>query len=245
MPNSSQHLLKQSEIEFLIKNPEKKLRGFINGISFSYYIALPDIEQNIKSTFRKLAQTKEILTENPFKHFGLIVEFDREIELELYDDEFTLLPQLKDYVSKLGLCIFKNVRIPLKDGHQFQKNIFPDLIFHVDRGHHFDNQFSLFYRNPDDPKHSKKRNTTTLIMPNAAVKLQAITEQNYSTKTMTSGRLFPGNTVSKAIGSYVLEHKWHAPEGTGEVCFFDNRTVLHASHHYGDLCYQIAVQYLY
>lgn len=37
---------------------------------------------------------------------------------------------------------------------------------------------------------------------------------------------------------------WDGPPGTGEVCLFDNRTVVHASHHDGERHYPIAVQYL-
>ncbi|MBT3559050.1 MAG: hypothetical protein HN644_04765 [Rhodospirillales bacterium] len=59
-------------------------------------------------------------------------------------------------------------------------------------------------------------------------------------------RLFGREEADSVIGAYVIEHIWDAPPGTGEICMFDNRTVLHASFHRKmNPGYKIAVQYLY
>jgi len=46
--------------------------------------------------------------------------------------------------------------------------------------------------------------------------------------------LFAEQNVRPLFGDVVFDQAWNEPEGTGELCIIDNRTVLHASFH-GDL----------
>jgi len=214
-------------------------------IDFRARIEIPSISQEVEQRFSHLPETAEIVTGMPFNHFGLVVDFENEAELNLYDASLHLHPHVKKIISEFGVCIFRNARMlnPLDTG--LQKNIFPDLVFHVDRGHLFDNQYSLFYRDPADPAHRLPRKSTTLIMANAAAQLQAMEEGVWTSAASTNCKLFSGTSPEAAIGKYVMEQRWNAPAGTGEVCVFDNRTVLHASYHREPGGYHIAVQYLY
>ena len=52
--------------------------------------------------------------------------------------------------------------------------------------------------------------------------------------------------VESYFGKIIAYQAWTAPQGVGEVCIFDNRTVLHASYYTGKKGgYKIGVRYLY
>lgn len=245
MPIDPIDCFSREEILSLINNPTKKIKSYIGRNSFTYYIAISDIDKEVTLEFNDVIEAKSVVSSMPFKHFGLIIEFDQEINLDVFNAELQLHPHLKFILTKFGACAIKNIRLANPANTEFHKNIFPDLVFHVDRGPHFSNQYSLFYRDPADPEHALPRKTTTLIMPNAAAELQGTREGIWSQSASISSRLFNEHSPRPAIDHYVFEQKWNAPKGTGEICFFDNRTVLHASYHRGDYGYPIAVQYLF
>lgn len=214
-----------------------------NGVSAR--IAIPDVAGEMRRWYAGVRALDEALMLSRFKHFGLVVDFTSEGYVALFDGEFRLADAVKRLIEEFGVCIFRNIRLSLAPEQQMQRNIFPDLVFHVDRGSYFENQFSLFYRDPTDPAHRMPRNTSTLIMPNAAIRLQAEREGVWEPAALTNCHLFQKEPLRPAVGHVVLEQPWDAPPGSGEVVVFDNRTVLHASHHRGARGYPIAVQYLY
>ncbi len=229
----------------LIENPSRTIRSTIAGKSFSYHIVIPDIAKEIAQEFSEIPPTNSLISQMPFKHFGLMIEFDQQVELDVFSADLILAAHLKFILIKFGVCMIKNIKLVNHSDAKMQKNIFPDLVFHVDRGSHFSNQYSLFYRNPADPEHAQPRQTTTLIMPNAAAELQGTREGIWAESAAISCKLFREVSPEAAIDHYVVEQKWNGPTGTGEICFFDNRTVLHASYHHGNLGYPICVQYLF
>ena len=245
MPLDPANCFSRENIKNLIKNPCKPLVLKIGSNTVRCSIAIADIAGKIKKHFAKFPETDEQLKNMSFKHFGFIVESEKEINLDIFDKDLNLNPHLKYIIDTLGVCSIKNIKLENPAKKEFQKNIFPDLMFHIDRGRHFDNQYSLFYRNPDDPKHRLPRTTTSLIMPNAAAHLQAIKENCLTPSSHINSKLFTNVPAGPAIDEYMVEQKWDAPELNGEICFFDNRTVMHASYHHGDFGYQIAVQYLF
>lgn len=180
----------------------------------------------------------------PFTHFGLIVEFQQETALTAFDEAFILKQNLKSLIAEFGVIIIRNVRLNNSRPADYQKNIFPDLKFHVDRGPQFDNQYSLFYRNPTDPDHQPPRSTSTLIAPTPVIRLQGLKEGLDTGNCHILQSLFVKESPAEAIGEYFLEQPWSARRGTGEICIFDNRTVMHASYHRDGKGYKIAVQYL-
>jgi hypothetical protein len=204
-------------------------------------VAIPDLKANLEKAFGK-----QVLSSQPcqFMQFGAVIEFSNEMTVPAFDDMLVLHPELKSLINQYGAVILRNVRILEQNGSGYQKNIFPNLVFHIDRGPQFSNQYTFFYRNPDDPEHYRPRTTSTLITPNLAAQLQARRENLGGESTPTNIRLFNNNSQKSAIGNYVLEQKWDAPEGTGEVCILDNRTTLHASYHRQEGGYPISVKYL-
>jgi hypothetical protein len=164
--------------------------------------------------------------------------------LDAFDGALKLHPVLKDAVSTFGACIIRNVRLPVINGNQFQHNISPDLQFHVDRGSTFDSQYSLFYRNPENPEHRESRITSTVIIANSGYCLQAKREGIGEKARSKNSVLFSHESIRNAVGEVVLEQPWSAPSGTGEMCVIDNRAVMHASFHRETRGYKIAVQYL-
>ncbi len=235
----------RDKIRKLVENPSKFLDLRIGTHNLKCGIVIPDIASEIKHQFSEISETDNALKNMPFKHFGFIVEFEKEIGLNVFNKDLQLNSHLKYVVSMFGVCIFKNIKLENPAHTKFHKNIFPDLVFHIDRGDNFSNQFSLFYRDPDDPEHRFPRRTTTLIMPKAAAHLQAVKENCVSSSTLINCKLFNDMSAEHAIGKYMVEQKWDAPELNGEICFFDNRTVLHASYHRGNFGYPISVQYLF
>lgn len=245
MPLDPANCFSRENVKKLIDNPDKPLILNIGGNKVTCSIAIPDIADKIKKHFSELPEAKDQLNKMSFKHFGFIVEAEKELNLNVYDKDLNINPHLKYIIDTFGVCSIKNIKLENPAGKEFQKNIFPDLMFHIDRGKHFNNQYSLFYRNPDDPKHRHPRTTTSLIIPNAASHLQAIKENCLTSSSHINCKLFTNEPAGPAIGEYMVEQKWDAPELNGEICFFDNRTVMHASYHRGNFGYQIAVQYLF
>ncbi|MCH7831773.1 MAG: hypothetical protein IIC55_02770 [Proteobacteria bacterium] len=57
--------------------------------------------------------------------------------------------------------------------------------------------------------------------------------------------IFKDEDLEPLIGDILLEQPWTAPEGTGEICVFDNRTLQHASYYLARRGYSIGVRYLF
>ena len=127
-----------------------------------------------------------------------------------------------------------------------QRNIFPDLQFHYDRSPLQENRFSLFSRDPFDPVQRLPRESSTLILPNLAAYLQAVREGRApEAGEQAKYSIFGSTELDPLIGDILLELPWDAPEGAGELCIFDNRTVYHASYYREAKGYPIGVRYLY
>ncbi|MBL4615626.1 MAG: hypothetical protein JKY27_12230 [Magnetovibrio sp.] len=229
----------------LMKHPTSEIQGSLRAYQFSARLAITNLRHKLVDFFSAIPEAHTSAFDNPFQHFGLIIEFSGEASLEVFDDAFHLNPTMKTLISTFGAVSVRNIRLRHPRDEDYQKNIFPQLVFHVDRGAQFDNQYSLFYRNPDDPDHQPPRDTSTLILPNIATFLKAREQGTSFASAALSHQLFDERNITNVIGEYMLEQKWDAPRGTGEICMFDNRTVMHASYHREQRGYPIAVQYLY
>lgn len=180
-----------------------------------------------------------------FQNFGLVIAFGEPTELLVYDAENNLDPLIKDLVAKFGAVIFRNTYLSERKRSEGQRNIFGSLVFHLDRGHHFDNRFSLFVRDPFDPIQREPRRSSTLIISNRVAELQARREGEEVAVAKPRYNIFMGQNVRPLLGSVMLDQRWDAPAGTGEMCIIDNRSVYHASYYEGDKGYPIGVRYLY
>ena len=115
----------------------------------------------------------------------------------------------------------------------------------MDRGRHVENQYSLFMRNPFHPEQKMKRESSTLIISNKVAALQSLEETSEPFRFGGSNTIFNKTRISEVADKLMVFQGWDEPEGTGEICIFDNRTVQHASHYLDKGGYRIGVQYLY
>jgi len=237
--------LTQSVTDSLRRAPAAPYAGTCSGGKFSARIVIPDIKKEIAAYFTEARPEQFGPMVLPFKHFGVEIAFDKHVTLEAFDDAFNLHPAIKALIVEFGTCSFRNVELSKHIDTVFQKNIFPNLVFHVDRGPQFENQYSLFYRDPADPDHKHPRKSSSLVTPNIAVVLQAKREGIDAVSAAVNCKLFDDDGLDRVLGKIVFEQRWDAPEGVGEMCVFDNRTVMHASYHREPGGYRIAVQYLF
>jgi hypothetical protein len=107
------------------------------------------------------------------------------------------------------------------------------------------NRYSLFCRDPFDPVQREPRGSSTLILPNRAVYLESLLEGAAEHEFRAQYTLFRGERLSPLIDDILIEQRWDTPAGTGEVCVFDNRNVMHASYYAHEAGYPIGVRYLF
>lgn len=239
-------------IQRLTGTPDCPVTLTLGGVGCRVHCAIPESSRRIGRRYAKLLgngaleRARMAGIDDPFRHFGLIFRFARPTRLHLYDDDLTLAPDVKRLIGAFGAVIIRNAYMADEFRSLGQRNIFPDLDFHYDRSPDHDNQFSLFYRDPFDPAHRKPRDTSTLIVPNMVAFLQNVDEGNPPEDVKRSlYPIFKATDLGRLMGDIILESPWREPEGTGEICIFDNRTVLHASYYRSGKGYPIGVQYLY
>lgn len=180
------------------------------------------------------------------RNFGINIHFEDPTEISFCDDELELADGMRALVRRFGVVLLRNAYLAEVRRKEGQRNIFPSLDFHVDRGASMANQYSLFWRDPFDPAHRAPRSSKTLVIPNAGAYMQA-RKQGLRTEPMgTLYKLFAEEDVEALFGSVILNVAWDLPPGSGEICMIDNRTVLHASYYKaGQKGYPIGVRYLY
>ncbi len=239
-------------IQHLIGAPDCAVTLALGGVRCRVYCAIPESNSRINRRYAKLLgngaleRARNAGIDDPFRHFGLILHFAQPTLLPLYGDDLTLAPDVKRLIGAFGAVIIRNAYMAEELRSLGQRNIFPDLDFHYDRSPDHDNQFSLFYRDPFDPAHRKPRDTSTLIVPNIVAFLQNVEEGNPPEDVKRSlYPIFKASDLGRLVGDIILESPWRESEGTGEVCIFDNRTVMHASYYRAGKGYPIGVQYLY
>jgi hypothetical protein len=206
-------------------------------------IAIPDYAANLEHHYGQPPASTGI--EFGFHHFGLLIDFDKPSELAPYDDRWRLAAPLRELVSRFGPVALSNVHLPAARRNEGQRNIFPSLDFHFDRGPAQDNQYSLFVRDPFDDIQRAPRRSSTLVIANAVAWLQHHREGASPPPYRSLHHLFAGEVIEALAGSVLLDLSWSAPEGTGEIALLDNRSVLHASYYNGAKGYPIGVRYLF
>ena len=180
-----------------------------------------------------------------FQSFGLLISFDQPTEVLVYDDEWRLPEGLRELTRVFGPVILRNAYLSEAKRQEGQRNIFESLAFHLDRGHHMENRYSLFIRDPFDPVQREPRKSSTLILSYNAAQLQAMEEGKPVGPTKPRYNIFTDKDVEELADRIMIRQRWSAPEGIGELCLLDNRTVYHASYYKHDKGYPIGVRYLY
>jgi len=179
----------------------------------------------------------------PFRHFGLCVAYRKPTRVQLYDESRRLLDGVRDAIATFGPLLFRNAVSALPD-QEPQRNIFPSLRFHVDRAPPQEELYSMFYRDPLDPVQRNPRGSTTLFIANAVGLLQARKEGLPVDRVPSSCDLFQKENIDALVGQILLEQRWDAPVGIGEIAVLDNRTLLHASYYKHQGGYPISVRYI-
>jgi len=238
-------IIGMTALDGLLQKPEQPVYGSYAGSGYQAQVAVPHHAANVARHYGTDLEHSVVPLE--FPHFGAIIEFTSPVELAVCDAERTLDPGLREIVTTLGPVILRNAYLPERDRQQGQRNIFPSLRFHFDRGATQEDRFSLFWRDPFDKVHREPRSSSTLILANAVAYLQARKEGDHTPHFKPLYQLFETEKVSDVAGKIVLEQAWRAPAGTGEISVLDNRTVLHASYYAEpeDRGYPIGVRYLY
>jgi len=225
--------------------PCEPIAGEVAGIPYSARIAIPDYARRIAEHFG--TDPGQLGMPFDFHHFGVVFEFESALELQAYDDQRALDGALRDMVACFGPIILRNAYLPPDKRNQGQRNIFPSLRFHQDRGSTQADHYSLFWRDPFDPTHEMPRTSSTLFVANPVAYLQARKEGDRTQEFKRLYQLFENEDVDPLIGDVVLQQPWRAPPGVGEISVLDNRTVLHASYYarQADKGYPIGVRYLF
>jgi len=245
-----------SWLDKIIKNPDQEFSGTLGSLKYSAKIIIPYYKKNIDAYFKDLIDTSLeyecAAAEIPFNfdHFGIAINFQSPVEVNLYDDESKLHDGLCDIMARVGPIVLRNVYFSSAIRDQGHRNRFPQFQFHIDRSEVQITRYSLYTRNPFDEEQKHPRTASTLFTPNIAAYLQAV-KQNQLQKNVdkgapTSSLLFEKENLEDIMGKVILEQTWSEPEGTGEIAMIDNATVLHASY-YRDASqsgYRIGVRYL-
>jgi len=208
-----------------------------------YYASL------IEGDLIKLCKEAHIPFAFDFYNFGLQLSFNQSTELKLHDESMTMLEPIKKLIELFGVIIFKNVYLPesIRDENHF--NNFAHLNFHRDRHDSHENRFSFYTRSPFVKEQYGPRTASTIFVDNAVAYLQAYIEGHITTgETGRRGKyeIFRNDNLQDLMGTLFLEQRWDAPDGYGEVCMIDNRSVLHSSYkRSNDHGYRIGARYLF
>ncbi len=242
----------KQELNTLTSTLEKTLSGKAGSNTFRARVAIPYYGRNISEHYAEfigpgLADLgRRISTSFDFSSFGLIIQFDKPQEIKLYDEDFVLDQDVKEAIAEFGPVILRNAYMSSKCRSEGQKNIFPDLSFHIDRGSTQDNQYSLFCRDPFDDVQKAPRASSTLLIANIVGYLQAKKQgQNPPEHLKKLYAIFEDEDLAPLFETILLHQPWDEPEGSGEICVLDNRTVLHASYYRTAQGYPIGVRYLF
>lgn len=252
---NEQKLVPLSQASALDTAPVETVRGTLFGTHFEATTGVRHYAREIETFYGDLPKGRlEFLCQRAgipfaFRHFGLIFRFASPVQVSLYDEERHLDPVIKDLVRRFGPVVFENAACDVSDPVDPQRNIFPHLDFHVDRGRNQPNQYSLYSRVSGDPQQNEPRGSSTLFVANIVGHLQAIQEgvvPENETGTKSLYHIFQKHgAAEKALDKVIFRHPWDEPAGTGELVVIDNRTVLHASYHRPRKGWPIGTRYLF
>ncbi len=229
----------------LHRAPATPVEGRVNGSRYTARLAIPNYAKRIAAHYGVALDGIDIPFD--FQHFGLVIDFDKPVELQLYDEDRVLDDGLRGLIERFGPIALRNAYLPERSRTEAQRNIFQNLSFHQDRGGTQEDCYSLFWRDPFDPVHWAARTSSTLFLANVVAYLQALREGHGKHEFKGLYKLFENEEVPALVGEVLFEQPWQAPEGTGEISVLDNRTVLHASYYARDIDkgYPIGVRYLF
>ena len=137
-------------INALNRNPDQPVGGEILGVSGSFEVCIPGHAQLADQHYGALGAGQKNGTAD-FRNFGVRISLDEETELIVNDEERVLVPEIRNLVKEFGAVFIVNGLVEQNLEFGPQKNIFPDLSFHIDRGMTQPNRYSLYTRDSRDP----------------------------------------------------------------------------------------------
>ena len=218
-------------------------------------IAIPNYKQRIATHYKSLlpngldAFCAQSNIPCEFQHFGIIIKFEKPVEIVLHDDDMALDEGLRFLMAQAGPVIIKNAYLNTKHRGYGHRNRFPHLNFHVDRTANQPDHYSMYTRDPSDPEQSFPRTVSTLFSANIVGHLQAAQEgiiNPNSAGIKNTYTVFTKENMENIFGNLILDQRWEESKGTGEMAMQDNLTCLHASYYRNQHVkgYKIGVRYL-
>jgi hypothetical protein len=243
--------------QYTVDRINLRLRAVTNYNPFKLSIAIRNYSEQIKAHYGPLISDDihsvclqaDIPHALSFKHFGLIISFDKACELNLHSQEMVLDDNLKELIAEFGAIIFRNAYLVSDIKELYHRNNFPHLNFHTDRGDAHDNKYSFYTRDPFDSEQKYPRKASTVFIDNAVAYLQSYVEdsllENEKGRRGHYSIFKHEGKETEFFGKLILEQRWGEPLGTGEICMINNQTVLHSSYKHGlDHGYRIGARYL-
>jgi len=248
-------VLGSAAITALEEKPGEIVEGRVGKCRFHARVAIPNYAENVAGHYADLAPNglaslcDDAAIALPFRDFGLVCTFDSATELQIHDADLILDEGIRELVGHFGPIVITNAYLPANDRRADQTNIFPHLQFHFDRGPNQPTQISLFYRDPFDPVQAAPRESSTVHCANMVAHLQYARETGQAPKTLEWRgfyNIFEDQDTAELLGKILMEHRWDAPQGTGEISVLFNGTILHASYYRRTALkgYPISVRYL-
>lgn len=243
-------------LQKMLHTPLVPQQDQLSGTPYKASIAIPNQQKIIEDHYGEIIQgslsqfCQQRGISSGFKHFGIIIEFEKPIELQIHNNELMLHEPLKHLINATGAVIIKNAYLCEKDRAIGHRNRFPHLNFHIDRSSGQPDHYSAYSRDPFDAEQQYPREASTLFIPNLVAYLQAIKEGNIDPnkpyQQLPTHSIFKNEDPQPLFDKLILQHAWSEPEGTGELSMLDNNTVYHSSY-YNDQkkrSYKIGVRYL-
>lgn len=221
-------------------NPTEPVEGRVGKTRFQARVGIPGYVANVARHYADLLPgdigdvCKSVGLDPPFQNFGLICAFDNPTELQIHDSDLNLDTRIRELIDRFGPIILTNAYLPEKDRKADQNNIFPHLQFHFDRGPNQPTQISLFYRDPFDPIQTTPRESSTVHCANIVAHLQFAKEEKKVPQAIAWRgfyNIYGEEDTNGLLGDILLEHRWDAPQGSGEIAVLFNGTILHASYY--------------
>jgi len=253
-----QVLIKPNGNSEMFKRVNMLLRSVTNYQPYDLSIIIENYRDNIINHYQNsISEDVEFLCKNAqipyafdFEHFGILISFKNACQLDLHNEEMHLNEVIKKLVKTFGVVVFRNASLTASIKNLYHLNNFPHLNFHRDRGESHENRYSLYTRDPDDMHQKFPRKASTIFIDNAVAYLQAYLENMI--KPNETGRrghysIFHNDGEElELFGDVILEQRWSAPIGMGEICIINNNSVLHSSYKHGlDPGYRIGARYLF
>lgn len=240
----------------LLLTQDKVLSGVFLNSAYEARIAIPNYKQRIAEHYKDILNVNidqycvQVGLPLAFNHFGLVLKFEKPLQLHLHDNDMTMVDSLHPLIREVGSIIIKNAYLDSERRSMGHRNRFPQLNFHVDRSEKQPTHYSMYTRNPFDDEQKHPRTSSTLFIASIVGHLQAIKEKiiepDSKKGNLGSYLIFLKENVKDLVNNIIVEHAWNEPLGTGEISMLDNINCLHASYYplLHEKGYKIGVRYV-